>query len=466
MTMNWGRTAEVATDDWLEWLVQLTERGAGADGSDDTPHTTTLRLALGRIKAAILASGATAHYSLIVSANGVDTEWDLLNFDNLAPALRNRINPESGTEGEFVRVAAGGRTYEISAIPDATRTASGLMTASDKIKIDGVNLSRQMPQGGSSGQALTKIDATDYNAHWTTITQGGGTTNITGAFVSEADQDSAADVIIPEPSAAATWSDWVDLITYTTTAAGRHLVTGQVGGVVESQQGSSAWADIVAVGGGDRINAELRLLYQSADGLGEQSAYIRNLPASNLADTNKVMGLLASQITAVNAATIKIQARWQMQLTGSQGASTNVPPNDRTAARLRFPTADVTIRVTNLGEVAHHNTPPPDHQTYLVFEDTPTGRPTDSELTGSQYKTTNGSLVVSDRPDTTTTTYPILWSEEQLTYVALSNTAPRSDENLLDEWVESRRTLDGDNGYYYTGNDGYERGWNATWTLR
>ena len=29
-----------------------------------------------------------------------------------------------------------------------------------------------IPAGGSAGQSLTKIDGTDYNAHWSTVTGG------------------------------------------------------------------------------------------------------------------------------------------------------------------------------------------------------------------------------------------------------------------------------------------------------
>lgn len=64
----------------------------------------------------------------------------------------------------------------------ATESVAGLMSATDKIKINDLFVEAQVPVGGTTGQVLAKVSATDYDLAWVDQTGGGGGGgDITGA---------------------------------------------------------------------------------------------------------------------------------------------------------------------------------------------------------------------------------------------------------------------------------------------
>lgn len=459
MSMNFNRDPQAGSDALLDLNVLLARRGASNDGSEDTPVTTTLRAALTLIKAAMLAAGATQHYVATVAAGDVEIEWDLLNLDNLSPALRQRIAPAptDGSPGDIVTVAGGGTSFTLTAAPtppNVTTTVNGLMLAADKVKLNALDTVRQVARGGSARQVYTKQGPNDGDAAWETPVAGGGSTTLSGTIVSAVDDATAAEVILPEPSAAATWGAWTVLSTYTASAAGRHLVTAQAHGMAEKTADGTTWVDMVALGGGDRISAELRLLHQGTTDLGEVFNYVRNLPTNNLADTHEVFDLIATQYTLASGDTLTLQARYQQQLVGAQGDVGDA--NRRTAGRLRFPAGDVIMRVTNFGEIASANTPPPAHQVYILVRDTP-AVPTIAEFKAGISSTSGSAVITGNYANTKDLRYINMWSEDQIGYISLSNVGLNPGENQLADFTEGRLLDGATNGYTYTNYDLYER---------
>jgi len=48
------------------------------------------------------------------------------------------------------------------------------------IPVGGVSEDRLLPVGGTTGQSLTKVSNADFDVDWTTVTGGGGLTNLEG----------------------------------------------------------------------------------------------------------------------------------------------------------------------------------------------------------------------------------------------------------------------------------------------
>ena len=437
------------------------------------------------VKALDIASAPSANHSLIY--DGSSLTWALVNVANLHATVVARLVRSGGSAGDVYGIAADGTTREWrpesggatnlsvgartattliiasdtgnnATLPSASATEAGLQAAADKAKVDGLDTARQMPPGGTTGQALFKRSGNDFETEWRPVSAG-TTQTLSGAILSAVDDATTADVIIAEPSAAATWSDWVDLRVYTATAAGRHFVSGQLHGMLEKTEDGSTWVEFVPTGGGDRAGAELRLLYQTAGNLGEVFNYVRNVPSTQLTDVDEVFDLMTSQVTAASGATIKLQARYQQQLVGTQG---NVgDAHRRTAGRLRFPSGDVVLRITNFGEVT---ATAPTHQVYMVFGTT-SAIPTPTEFQAGISSTT-GSTVVTGQPQTTDLRYVNIWSAEQLQSLTFANNAPDPNEDQLPQLTAGRLVINGVNGYTYTGWAVYAETLNTTiaWT--
>lgn len=85
-------------------------------------------------------------------------------------------------------------------LPDATTTAKGAMSASDKAKLDSIGSG--VPDGGTTGQVLSKASGTDYDLEWVTPSGGGGTitdvevdgTSVVTGGVAEIDLTGKSDV--------------------------------------------------------------------------------------------------------------------------------------------------------------------------------------------------------------------------------------------------------------------------------
>ena len=473
--MNFPRDAVAGAPEHRDHLVQLVDKGA--DVNADTPVTITLEDFLGLLQAGDLASGATQHYVLGVGSGGA-IEWIEITQSSLVESLRNRIppDPSGGSPGDSVRIDGAGNAYENytpPALSNATPTrvgatgaaGSGNTAARGNHRHGGVvgigDLSDVPALSGNAGRILEVNPTADAIVYAAKTTAPVTPRTLSGTLVSATDNPTTVDVILSEPSSAATFGDWTDLTTYITTAAGRHLVTGQLHGMLERTQDGTTWDAFVPVGGGDRAGAEIRLLYQTADDLGEVFNYIRNVPSSQLTDVDEAFDLLTSQVTAISGATIKIQARYQQQLVGTQG---NVgDAHRRTAGRLRFPAGDITIRITNMGEVA--TTAPPTHQVYILYSDSATA-PTAAEYQASSYSSTAGSLAVSDRPNTQAIQYMNIWSAEPIGHLTADNSVPDPNENLIGNFTAGRLVVNGVNGYAYTGWQIYARRGNGTWAWR
>lgn len=359
----------------------------------------------------------------------------------------------TGNTGVIFTYDDAGGTLTL-AIPEATTTAAGLLSNANLIKLNSLAANRQLPAGGTARQVLTKQDSVDYNAAWETLPQSGGSTTLSGTIASAVDNPTSADAIIAEPSAAATWSDWTDVATYTASAAGRHFVTAQVAGKAEKTTDNVAWADMIAANNGDRFFAGVRLLHQTADDIGGEYAYLRNMPPALMLDSGELLAMLTTQITLESGDTVKIQARYQQQLIGTQG---NVgDPGYRTAARLRFIAGEVILHVTNFGEIHPSNTPPPAHQVYILVRDT-AAVPTIAEFKAGISSTAGSARITGTYANTQDNRYINIWSEDELAYISLSNVGLTPGENQFDDYTEGRLLDGATNGYTYTGYDIYER---------
>ena len=74
-------------------------------------------------------------------------------------------------------------------LPDATTTAKGAMSASDKAKLDSIGSG--VPDGGTTGQVLSKASGTDYDLEWVTPS-GGDVTDVQVDGTSIVDSDGIA----------------------------------------------------------------------------------------------------------------------------------------------------------------------------------------------------------------------------------------------------------------------------------
>jgi hypothetical protein len=92
-----------------------------------------------------------------------------------------------------------------STTPSATGTAA-VGTSLKYARADHVH-ANPLPTGGTTGQVLSKVDATSYNVAWTTVASGGGTWgSITGTLSSQTDLQSALDAKLSTATAASTYA--------------------------------------------------------------------------------------------------------------------------------------------------------------------------------------------------------------------------------------------------------------------
>ena len=75
-------------------------------------------------------------------------------------------------------------------IPGATPSEAGVLSSTDKAKIDGLAINRQIPDGGATGQVLKKDSPTNYDASWQDDEQGMGGTGSTNLSVANRDANS------------------------------------------------------------------------------------------------------------------------------------------------------------------------------------------------------------------------------------------------------------------------------------
>lgn len=481
MTLNFNRNAEAGADAALDWLVQLVERGAANDGSDDVAHTYTLRTALARIVAASLASGATQHYVATVAAGDITIEWDLLNLDNLAPALRARILPElaSGSAGRAVFVNAGETAYELRAIPQPssgapTRVAStgapGTQAAYSRGDHRHGGVVNFLDLGDTpdsfTGQGSRQLEVNSGGSAIIFAARTGGSTRTLNAGIADWDPlTNNAQVLVSEASAAETWTDWEDVYSHTVTTAGIQVAQANINGLVEAQNGASApWNAIVPTSGGDRAAAQVRIINQTTQA-GIVKEYIRN--GGYLADDNRVADTLVIMVDAALNDVLKVQVRYQTQLIGAQGAG----PTQRTASRLNIAANGSQFFVLNLGAVPPHSTPAPTHQFYMLFQTT-AAQPTATEWENATAESTTGSLTVSGRPAPNqpggdALVYQGIWSADNITHLESSLTRPDPHENLLSFFPNSgRQVVDGVNGYAWWGYQIHTGAGNGVWLWR
>lgn len=87
---------------------------------------------------------------------------DITDFD---PAVFNVLNTSliGGNLVDIDNSFEGSLTLNVN-INNASATADGLMSSSDYTKLAGIGAG--IPAGGTAGQILTKVDATNYNATW------------------------------------------------------------------------------------------------------------------------------------------------------------------------------------------------------------------------------------------------------------------------------------------------------------
>ena len=399
--------------------------------------------------------------------SGIDVRYDAqnqkLNFtvstQRSLEALQDII-AEMFTGNPTLTYNDGAGTMTLS-IPDVTRTASGLMLAADKVKVDSLDPDLQVARGGTARQIYTKIDTTDGNAEWATMAAGGSApTHLTGTIVSFTKQTNPAPVIIGEPGTASTWTNWTTILTYTAAAAGVHQIQVTLDALLEGQASAGAnWDTIVPVGGADRAWLHVEVV-NAATGLGASIIYERN--GGYRADDNNILATIMVQDELAANDVITFRARLSMQQVGAQGSGGTA----RVAARVNMMANHQHMRVLNQGEVAAHNTPPPTHQVYIVFNSAANTVPTDTQLQGTTYKSTTGSVAVTDRPATQDTVYPYIWSAEQLTSLTLDNVGLVTPTNQLPDYTESRRTVDGVNGWVYSGDSLFSEVCNDTWRWR
>ena len=347
-------------------------------------------------------------------------------------------------------------------IGPATRTQAGLQIPADKIKIDGLNLLRLVAAGGRAGQIYAKRTDSDYDGEWINApTGGGGTTTLTGTLASFTPLSNSGALTLAEPTAVLQWSPWLNLVTHTASTAGVRIAQALIDAAIQSQASAGAnWAAITAAGATDRVWVEVAIVNGTTDE-GTSIVFVRN--GGYKPDADSVKANLVAMVDMAANDVLTFRARWAMEQVGAQGHGGQA----RVAARLQFAAGQQQLKVADMGAVAHHNTPPPDHQIYLLFRSTGQNNvPTAAEFKAASDKTTSGSIVVTGHPNTQVYTYPAIWSEEQLTYIAQDNVGLVTPTNQLDDYTESRLTIDGVNGYAYVGARQYEESANTTWRFR
>jgi hypothetical protein len=109
------------------------------------------------------------------------------NHENIS-AVYDDINNQvvlSASQGVSISgtapIVLTGTTNPVISIDAATTSVAGSMSSADKVKLDAVVAGSGVAAGGTTGQALVKIDGTNYNTEWTTPASGMDTFLLMGA---------------------------------------------------------------------------------------------------------------------------------------------------------------------------------------------------------------------------------------------------------------------------------------------
>ena len=78
-------------------------------------------------------------------------------------------------------IVSTGTTTPVISIDAATTSVAGSMSSADKVKLDALVAGSGVAAGGTTGQALVKVDGTNYNTEWTTPASGMDTFLLMGA---------------------------------------------------------------------------------------------------------------------------------------------------------------------------------------------------------------------------------------------------------------------------------------------
>jgi len=240
-----------------------------------------------------------------------------------------------------------------STTPAATGTAA-VGTSLKYARADHVH-ANPLPTGGTTGQVLSKVDATNYNVQWTTVATGSSSWgSITGTLSSQTDLQTALNAKLDSTTAASTYylqtnpSGFITssaLSPYLTTATAASTYAALSGatftGLVStpaSTTGTSGFRIVPGVAptaptNGDHWNNGTDLLIQLGgvtETLAKQSWVTTQLGSylttASAASTYQTQSGMSSYLTTASAAsTYQTQAGMSSYLTSSTAASTYAP---------------------------------------------------------------------------------------------------------------------------------------------
>ncbi len=190
-----------------------------------------------------------------------------------------------------------------------------------------------VPTGGTAGQSLVKIDSTNYNTQWSTVT-GSGTVTTTGTMTTSALVTSNSGTVIKTPSATATLDSSGNISTPGTVSTG---VGGSVGGVMAVGAGTASVAATGFVGfmAPTTVTTPFNMTLPAAPTTG----FLLNTgttdpSAISIVASNGSGNVLRSAGTATIASGKTLTVNNTLTVTATDGITMTTPSTSFTAARI------------------------------------------------------------------------------------------------------------------------------------